>query len=71
MSRDAGGPPHNRQHEESENCWCNPVIQQRCECDDGWTEDGFECCLCNGSGWIDAVDWGTQPRIIIHREDGE
>jgi len=71
MSRDTGGPPHNRQHEESENCWCDPIIEERCDCDDGWTDDMFECAFCHGSGWTKALTSSTKPRVIIHREDGE
>lgn len=59
-----------RPHEESEDCWCHPKVEQRCSCDDGYTEDMFLCSLCNGSGWI--AEWdGHSPMIVIHREDNE
>ncbi len=52
-------------------CWCDPVVEQRCDACDG---DGASCWRCQGAGWhpCPAPEHYDGPcgLLIVHQDVG-
>lgn len=58
----APGPSHNT---DDDDCWCEPMLQQRCRRCEGVRGDAA-CVFCQGEGWCEK--WNDEdPVLVIHR----